>query len=599
MGEPTLLCLAGILVAGAVAQWAAWRLRVPAILMLLGTGLAAGPGLRLLNPDQLFGELLLPGISLGVAVILFEGGLGLRFRELRGVRGALLRLLTIGVAVTWLGAAGAARWVLGFDWPLAFVLGAVLTVTGPTVVGPLLRDIRMNGRVGALLRWEGIVVDPIGALLAAVVVLLIRSGTHSVSTGHILGDLATVVGVGTALGLLAAALLVLVMRRYWAPDRLHSPLTLAAVIGAFALADQLCNDAGLVAVTVMGIAMANQRVVAVKHVLEFKETLVVILLSALFIVLGARIRPATVLELGGPGLVFVGLLVFVVRPLSVLCSTARSGLTWPERGFIAGLAPRGVVAAAVASVFGLELVGAGVVGAERLLPVTVLTVLVTVTFYALAAPALARRLKLVHPNPQGVLFVGAAEWVRRLAKALSDAGAVVTLVDTDWTNIRAARMMGLTTVYGSILSERVLEDIDTSKLRRLIAATPNDELNALACQRFVEVFGRDEVYHLPAGRETGRLVTVAPEQRGREFLGPECTFTEVARRAGAAVEVRATTLSAEFGFAQWTERNGSAALPLVLVRSDRTIALFTASALRPVAGDTVIALTVRGSAPPG
>ncbi len=590
MGEQTLLCLAGIIVFGALAQWLAWLLRIPAILFLLGTGLAAGPGLGLLNPDELFGQLLLPAISLGVAVILFEGGLSLQFRELRGVRGVLIRLLSIGVVLTMVGVAVSVHYAIGLDWPLAFALGAILTVTGPTVVGPLLRDIRLSGRVNSLLRWEGIVIDPLGALLAAMVVLVIRSGSRGVSVFHVLGDLAGTLLVGGAIGLVAAALLVMVMRRYWAPDRLHSPLTLAVVVGVYALGSQMFAEAGLVAVTVLGVALANQSLVQIKHIIEFKETLVVILLSGLFIILGARIHPEEVVNLGVSGLLFVALLVLVVRPVAIAASTIGTELTFRERAFLAGMAPRGVVAVAIASVFASELVAAEIPNAHQLLSATVLSVIGTVLVYGLLGGRWARLLKLVDPNPQGILFVGASQWVRRLAKAISDTGVVVTLIDTDRQNVSAARMLGLTIVHGSALSEHLIEELDISRLKRLVATTPNVELNALVCQRYSEFFGRGEVYHLSAGPESGRHITVAPEQRGRELLTPEWTYSAIAHRYGENGEVRATKLTSEFTFGDWVAMNGEVALPVFLLKKDSSLIPFTELGPKPSAGDTIIAL---------
>ncbi|MFO0937449.1 MAG: sodium:proton antiporter [Gemmataceae bacterium] len=590
MHDTVLLALAGIVVAGTAAQWLAWRLRIPAILLLLGTGLLLGPALGWLKPDQLLGDLFYPGISLCVAIILFEGGLGLQFRELKGVQRALIRLLTVGVAITGLGTAIAAHYLLSLPWGVSFVLGAVLTVTGPTVVGPLLRDIRLGGRVGALLRWEGIVIDPIGAMLTATMAIIVRSGGQGISPLHIVGNLAIVVVIGVSVGLASAFVMLLIFRNFWAPDRMHIPLTLGMVLAVFTLADWLHTDAGLVAVTVMGITLANQRRTTIKHVAEFQEPLVVILLSSLFIIVGARVEPGQVLNLGFAGALFVAAMVLVIRPVAVFCSTVGLDLQKAERLFLASLAPRGVVAAAVASVMALELVHAKVPGADRLLPVTVLTIIGTVVVYGLFSPWLARRLNLVSINPQGLLFVGASDWVRQLAKVATDAGVLVTLVDSDRSNVYDARMQGLKAVYGSILSEQVYEELDTTGLKRLIAATANDELNALACHRFAELFGRQEVYHLPAGRDSGRMETVAPDQRGRDWLDSGMTFREIARRFDAGGVIRSTKMTAEFGYAEWSQRHGTAALPLLILRKDGTVSPSTTNGSLIQPGDTIIAL---------
>jgi NhaP-type Na+/H+ or K+/H+ antiporter len=290
MVEHILLSLASIIVLGIGAEWLAWRLRLPSILLLLIFGIVVGPVTGFLNPDALFGDLLLPVVSIAVAIILFEGGLNLRISELRQVGGVVRNLITIGVLVTWLIGAGAAHFLLGLNFALALLLGAILVVSGPTVIMPLLRHLRPSGQVGSILKWEGIVIDPIGAILAVLVFeAILAGGFREAAAVTVIGLLKTIL-IGGGIGMLGAMIMVLLLRRFWIPDFLHGAVSLTLVIAVFAGSNLLQTDSGLLAATVMGIYLANQRTVSVRHIVRFKENLRVLLISGLFILLAARLQ---------------------------------------------------------------------------------------------------------------------------------------------------------------------------------------------------------------------------------------------------------------------------------------------------------------------
>jgi NhaP-type Na+/H+ or K+/H+ antiporter len=602
MAHEILIRLASILALGIAAQWLAWRLRLPALLLLLAFGLAAGPGTGFLDPDHLFGPLLHPLVSLAVAVILYEGGLSLRLRELHEVGPVVLKLVTAGMLITWLGSALAAWLLLKLDWAFSFLLGAILVVTGPTVVGPMLRHLRLGGRVGAILKWEGIIIDPLGAVLAFLVASFIGSSHAGRLVFEAAGDLARLVVVGGGLGAAGAGLVVAALRRYWVPDALHNALSLTVVVIVFTLGNVIQEEAGLMAATLMGVTLANQRRVAVRHLVEFKENLVVLLLSALFIVLAARLRPEQLLSLDLSCLAFLATLVLVIRPLAILAATAGSSLTLGERLFLAWMAPRGIIAAAVAPVFAQNLIAAGDPAGTRLVPVTYLVILGTGALYGLSAAPLARRLGLAQPHPQGVLFAGANSWARALAAALQAQGCPILLVDSVREHVAAARLEGLSSYHGSILAERTLEELDFRDLGRLVALTPREEVNALACLRFTEVFGRREVYQLPfASLGSKRGEALAREQRGRLLFGPEMTFEHLAERFGSTPIVRATPLTDVFDFTAFQKQSGSAALPLAVVRKAGAEVMFftVGDALMPLPGDVLlsaVAVVPQGSA---
>lgn len=385
--------IAIVILLGVVAQVLAPRFRLPAILLLLVVGFLAGT-VGAVETDDLLGELLFPVVSLAVGVILFEGGLTLDLRQLRGgLRRPLRRLLTIGVIVTWALVSLAGVALLDLPVELAVLLGAVLVVSGPTVVIPLLEFVGPVGRVGPLLRFEGILVDPIGAILAVLVFEGILARAEGGQTSGIVASFLLSIGIGAVVGIAAAGALLLVLKGAQNPS-LDAPVTLALVLGALALSDHLSEESGLVAVTLMGVALANQRWISIERIEEFKATLGLLLISVLFILLSARLSWADLTGVGWSGVAFVALLILVVRPLAVALSTLFTDLDWRERAMVAWIGPRGIVAAAVASLFALELADAGIADAERLAPLAFVVIIGTVTVAALTVIPVAKLLGL-------------------------------------------------------------------------------------------------------------------------------------------------------------------------------------------------------------
>lgn len=599
MSSP-LVYLAGIVVLGVAAQWVAWRLKFPAILLLLAAGFALG---RLVAPEEVVPEgLLRAAVALSVAVILFEGGLGLRFRDLAETGSALSRLVTVGCAVTWVLATLLGRLFVFETWQVAALAGALLTVTGPTVIGPLLRHVRATRRAAAVARWEGIVIDPIGASLAVLVFEAVRAGGPEGAAQSVAAAVVRTVGFGFAAGGAGAGLIVLLLRRRWVPDYLEAPLLLAAVVGAYALADLGQHEAGLLAVTVMGVALANQRLVDVEHLARFKESLGVLLVSVLFVVLSGRLRPEAVLALGIGGAAFVAGMIVLVRPLSVLAATAGSPLSWPERAFLGWLAPRGIVAAAVSSVLAADLARTAssdaVRGdAELFVPLTFAVIVATVTVYGLTAKALAGRLGVADPDPQGLLVVGAGPLARAVAKAAEAAGFPVRLIDSHRGNVLAARLEGLDVRHGNVLSEAVRDELDLAGLGRLLALTPNDELNALAAQAFTGEFERAGVYQLPPPRDEARRKGGETRVSARRLFAEEATHEELTRRLRDGATIKSTPLTGQFDYETFRSNYGRRAVPLFLVRADgRRLAVWTADAPpTPAAGDRLVSLVEAGT----
>lgn len=588
--------LAGLFILGTAAQWIAARVRLPSILFLLGFGILAGPVAGWLNPDELLKDgLLFAVVSLAVAVILFEGSLSLKYIDLRGIGGVMLSLLTAGVAVTWALSALLGRFVLHLDWNVSLLLGAILVVTGPTVIGPLLRQIRPTGRVGPIARWEGIVIDPVGAVLAVLVFEANReiqhAGLNSATWLASMSLLRTIV-IGGTIGVALALIVGWLLKRHELPDHLQSPVTLMLVITAFTLSNLGQPESGLVAVTVMGIVLANLRGIDLHPILEFKETLSVLLISTLFILLSARLDFSSFTALGAGGVVFLLAMLLIVRPASVFVSTIFSGLDWREKTFLSWFAPRGIVAAAVSSIFALQMADDGQAeAADQLVAATFLVIIGTVVVYGFTAFPLARWLGLAEDDPQGVLIAGAHPGARAIAHALQDVGVAVLLVDSNPWNIHTARMEGLRTRLGNILSEQLVAALNLGGLGRFLAITPNDEVNSLAAVHLRAIFGRANTYQLMPYLQKEKHEEAPHSVRARYLFSNDATNVELNQRFAAGAVVKATSLTAEFTFADFRKMYGESALVLFVVSESGKLHVEVAGEpSSPKPGQTVIAL---------
>lgn len=509
---PTLALIIGT---GMVAQWLAWRTGIPSIITLLVAGLVLGPVVGILDPDDLLGDTLFPIVSLSVALILFEGGLDLPPRELRNTGTAVRRLISVGAVITFVVSWYGAKTIFDISNDAAIVLAAVLVVTGPTVVGPLLRFVRPAGTTGPILRAEGVLIDPIGAtgaLVAFEIVLADETGEALLSTLFIVGR-TLVAGIG--FGLVTALILDLALQRFLIPDQLAVPVTFAFVVASYVAANELQEESGLLAVTALGIYLARRESSTIRQVLEFNESLRTLLISALFILLAARIEADALRDVALPALVFVIVLVLVARPLTVLVSTVRTSLSWRERAFLTAMAPRGIVAAAVSAIFALRLEELEVADSEKIVPIVFLVIIGTIVVYGFLAGPAARLLGLAEAQADGVLIVGAHSIGREIGKELSDRGVKTLLVDTDPYNVTRAIANGLSARRMSVLADEATHDLDLRGIGRMLAITSNDEVNALGTGRFSRVFGRREVFQLAPGKRRSGHTAVPEEYLGR------------------------------------------------------------------------------------
>jgi NhaP-type Na+/H+ or K+/H+ antiporter len=476
---------------------------------------------------------------------------------------------------------------------MAALLGAILVVTGPTVIIPLLRQIRPTDRIASILRWEGILIDPVGAVLAVLVYESMVLGTMSTLTDVAILGVGKTLLVGGGFGVIGAVVLVLLMRAYWIPDFLQNPVALMMVLAVFSVSDIIVNESGLLAATVMGLVLANQRTVTVKHIVQFKEDLGVLLISGLFIILASRLDLHSLAQFGFRRIVFLVVIIVVARPLTIFVSTIFSELKWKERAFLALLAPRGIVAAAIASVFALRLLEQGHRQAEALVPVTFLVIIGTVAFYGIGGRYFAKRLGVAQPNPQGVLILGAQSWAVQIAQVLKDAGLKAILVDTNRSNIYAARLAGIPTHYGSGLTEATLIDLDMNGIGRLMAMTQNNSVNSLAALHFKDTFGAAELYQLTPKEEEEKQERdkFSRSLHGRYLFGPEVTYGYLARRFALGAVIKKTKLTEEFDYEAFLEYYGEGTLPMFMITEAGNLEVLTSekqSAPKP--GHTLVAL---------
>ncbi len=599
--EIWLIFFSGVILLGIFAQWLAWRFRFPSILALLLFGFIAG---QFFDQSKIIeNNVLFAVVSLSVAIIMLEGGLTLHFRELKESGKPLGRLISVGAAVTWVLSLLALHFLANFSWQVSALVGAILVVTGPTVIGPLLRNVRPKRHLDSVLKWEGIVIDPIGAILAVLVFgALFGHGDHTAGWQGTMLNLGLTILVGVGFGFVAAKALVFVLRRHWIPDYLQSVVLLAVGLALFTLSNFLQHESGLLTVTILGIGLANQPHAPVRHIIEFKENLRVILISCLFIVLGGRVSWEEVAAVWKESALMLAALILVIRPASVFISTIGTSLTTREKWFLALLAPRGIVAAAISAIFALELAETGGIFAEeasRIVPIVFSIIFGTVTIYGLGAAKLAQKLDLASPNPQGVVLAGASSWAIKVGVALKDAGYRILVIDSNYSAARKARMAGLQSVSASVTSDFVTEETDLSGIGRMLALTPNDEVNSLACIGFGHALGRSNVFQIqPADIDSSDRHTSSSELSGRRLWGKKYTTAFLREFDKQDPEAKLTPLTEEFTFEDFLERNGDSVIPMFIIRQSGELTVITKESLPPVEGDTVVSLAMPDEIPP-
>ena len=590
MDHASIFALIGVL--GIGSQWLAWRLQMPAIVLMLAAGLLAGPATGLIDPEVEFGELLRPIVSVAVAVILFEGGLTLNFAELRTTAPAVRRLVILGAPLGWLLSTLAARYGAGLSWESSVVFGGILIVTGPTVVTPLLRQARMAPRPSSILRWEAIVNDPVGALAAVLAFEVITAIYGATTLVQAAEHLAIGVVVATLVGYAGGWIIATGFKRGMVPEYMKVPVLFGMVLAVYASTDHVLHESGLLAVTVMGIFIANAHLPSLEELKRFKEHITVILVSGVFILLAASLKLETVAALNWRAVLFVVLIVFVARPAAVLASLVGTDLNPAERRIIAWIGPRGVVAVAVAGLFGTRLQEIGIEDGATLAPLAFVLVAATVVLHGFSMAPLARRWGLTSKEPPGVLIVGGSRFGTDLAVKLKEAGVPSMIASRNWFRLRSARDAGVTIFHGEILSEAAEHTVDMNRYGTLIAAADNDAYNTLVCTDFAPEFGRNNVYQIGRHKD-GKDERDLPVTLGGRKLGQGLQYEELVKREVEGWKFAVTGITAEYSFEKYQEDRPEAEI-WAIIRASGAVVFCKQDDLPEVKeGDSVLAYSLK------
>ncbi|HEY9039413.1 MAG TPA: sodium:proton antiporter [Roseovarius sp.] len=563
---------------GVGAQWIAWKLRLPAIVLMLLAGLAIGPGLGIFDPERDIGPLLTPIITIAVAIILFEGGMTLNLQGLREAAKGVRRLVLIGAPVGWLGSALALHYVAGLSWASAAVFGGIMIVTGPTVIAPLLRTARLAKRPAQLLQWEAIVNDPIGALAAVLAFEVVLVIYASEQFGSAVWDMTVGIVGATAMGIAAGWFLSEGFRRGRVPEYMKVPVLFASLLLVFALSDSVLHESGLLAVTIMGFYIANAKLPSYTELRRFKEHATILLVSGVFILLAASMNVERLGLLGWPALVFVAVTILIVRPATVMLSLTFTNIPMKERLLVAFTGPRGVVLVAVAGLFSERLVSAGIDDAALLTPLAFALVAATVVLHGFTLRPMARALGLAGAHVPGVIFVGGSRFAAAFAAALQEEEVPVLIADANRARLRSAREQGLPIFVGDILSDGAEHGVEFISFGRVVATSDNDAYNTLVATDLGPEFGREHVYQLKRAKQEQTRHALPATLGGRSIAGG-LRYLELARHMQEGWEVRATNITEEYGVDDWRADNPDS-VPLAELTPGRN--------MRIIAGDAEI-----------
>lgn len=513
-----MLELSGIIILGILAQWVAWKFKTPAILPLILIGLFVGPvstfftedGAKWIEPvwngtNGLFpGERLFNFVSLAISLILFEGGLTLKKEEIRNVGPVIYKLITLGAFVTLIIGGVAAHFVIGLNWPMSFLFSSLIVVTGPTVIAPILRNLAIKKDISTILKWEGILIDPIGALVAVLVFEFITIGSEHGSsyTKETLSEFFKIIITGFSIGFTSAYAFALALKNKMIPHYLLNAIVLALVLGVFVVSDLFANESGLLSVVIMGMVLGNMKLESLKDVFYFKETISILLISILFILLSANINISD-LELiyNWNSLILFLIVVLIVRPLGVFLSSAKSNLKKNEKIFISWVGPRGIVAAGIASLFGIKLTMQGYENANYITPLVFMIVLGTVLLNATTARLVAKITRVLLKKSEGILIIGASEPARLIATYLKKNGRRTVLIDSNPKHVETAKGMDLEAIESDIFSDDLVGDIELNDIGYMLALTGSNTINEFAIAKFKPYFGEEGAFKLISSDE--------------------------------------------------------------------------------------------------
>lgn len=589
-----LFVIMAIGILGIGSQWIAWKFSLPAIVIMSVAGLIVGPFLGIMNPQESFQSLYDPIISIAVAIILFEGSLNLNVKELRGLGRPVVQISTIGAFIAWILGSLTAHYMAGLSWEVAFVIGGLFIVTGPTVILPLLRQSKLKPRPAKILKWEAIIVDPLGVLLAVFafeIISFLTSDTASFTT-LVLFFIASIFAV--FLGWFCGRALGWMFETGYIPEYLKSPAVFVVVIFTFTLADEIVHGTGLLSVVAMGMVLANIGINSFNDFRHFKENISILLISAIFIMLAASLQMETIIHIFSPNILgYVLLMMFAVRPLSIFLSTIGSGLSLQEKSLVGWIAPRGIVALTVSSYFANILRNAGYEDANIVTALTFGLVFFTVVAHGFTLSPLAKKLNLSLEGKPGILIVGSNPFTVGLAKSFMKGSFPVLIVDSSWENLRYARNSGIPFYHGEILSEQTEYNLDTIPYDFIIAATDYHSYNALVCTTFMPEYGRTNVFKVDPGEEENNTKdNIVSRVGGRSLLKEDISLDELNEKIGQSYVFRQTTLTEQFDYGKYVREQGEETNFLYYTKPTGQL-FFYADDMHtsPGTGDVIVSLT--------
>ncbi|PXF62700.1 cation:proton antiporter [Kangiella spongicola] len=595
------LILSGILALGIGAQWLSWYLKQPSILLLLLIGIVIGPVFGFFDPDQALGDLLFPFISLGVAVILFEGSLTLEFHEVKSHGRVVQLLVSVGVLITITIVSLVAYFLFEMDPKIAILFGALVCVTGPTVIVPILRSVRPNKNISNILRWEGIIIDPIGAIAVVLVYEYIISGG---SGDHALLVFGEILLISSVIGMIGAYVLAVLFKKHLIPEYLRNVFALAFVLLLFSISNHIEHESGLLTVTIMGVALANWPKFEKDDLLDFKESLSLLLISVLFIVLAARLDLESLLSIGIPSLILLAVVMFVARPISVWASSIGSKLKLNEKLMISWIGPRGIVAAAISSLFAIKLEEYNLAGTEYLVPLVFVIIIGTVLIQSLGAKPIGNLLNVREASDNGVLIIGSNPVALKVAQSLRDSGFDVIMAHNNYTNISRARMEGVKTYFGNPVSDHADRNLDLIGFGHLFAMSMDRELNTLCEINYRHDFGKKNIYRLKfnddRSKNNGKNKQNGEKKNSRQertdywqsawLFGEEVNYGKLASMIANNAKIKTTNITDNYSYEQYRADNKNH-IALFMIDKSGSLQVFSSETGKNIdSGTKIIAL---------
>lgn len=575
---------------GIVSQWIGWKLKIPVIILLTGFGILFGPVLGILHPKEVVGDLLHPLIELGVAIILFEGGLLLKAKEFETQSKGMLRLFSVAVVLNWFLGTLALHYIADLSVGVSLLISGILIVTGPTVILPALREAKLKKKVSNYLKWEGIINDPIGAVIAVIVYEYIIYSGKFAGTAIVVSSLFRIIIISLALSYFVRYLILWMTKRALIPEFLKIPFLISSILLLFIFSDQLEAGAGLLTITIFGVLLGNSNYSSLKEVKRFGESVSVFTVSAVFIIISASLDLSLWKKLDISHYIVIVLFAFIIRPISIFLATYKSEMSVKERLLIGLYGPRGIVAASVAGAVGTGLYKSGYKEGEFILPIIFSVIVVTVVFHSSWLGVLATKLKLKNEGEHGVLIIGANPWTVQLALKLKEYNIPFIISDASWYKLTRARIRNMPIHYGQILNDADHTELDFNSINYLLAATEDDHYNSLVCHKLEHIFGKEHVYQIPIHEDTFR------QQHGltsKDFCSfdnsNEALYENMMRNYHNGWNFETFSLNEKYSLEDFMQaKKDKNIIPFLILRSNRRIEFITNQTTPKSSGNDIL-----------